>query len=169
PRPNRVGSGWRLTGLPTPPDPCRSARARHRSGTVPCLPAVPFRGQTTFRRFAVLELPEAVGQRAAKSRGSSMRKWCDHAGLPNCSSHGLRKAICHRIAEIEGDVFMVMAVSGHHDLKEAQKYIDKHSRKAKADSAIESLSNGGNQERNLANHPAKFAIKSCNELNKYGK
>ncbi len=102
--------------------------------------------------------------RTAAGLGSSMRKWCDKAGLPNCSSHGLRKAICRRIAEIEGDVFKVMAVSGHHDLKEAQKYIDKYNRKAKADSAIESLPSGGNQERNLANHPARFAKKSHSDM-----
>ena len=69
-----------------------------------------------------------------------------------------------RSAEIEGDVFKVMAVSGHHDLKEAQKYINKYNRKAKADSAIESLPGGGKQERNLANHPARFVKKSVNEL-----
>lgn len=113
--------------------------------------------------FTFLETARGVARTAA-GLGSSMRGWCDKAGLPNCSSHGLRKAICRRIAEIEGDVTKVMAVSGHHDLKEAQKYIDKFNRKAKADSAIESLPGGGNREQKLANHPGRFAKSSPNNL-----
>ncbi|MGD9918455.1 MAG: tyrosine-type recombinase/integrase [Paenirhodobacter sp.] len=111
-------------------------------------------------------LETATGSaRTAAGLGSSMRNWCNKAGLPNCSSHGLRKAICRRIAEIEGDVFKVMAVSGHHDLKEAQKYIEKYNRKAKADSAIESLPSGGKREEGLANQPERFAKKSGNSMN----
>lgn len=102
--------------------------------------------------------------RTATGLGSSMRKWCDKAGLPKCTSHGLRKAICRRIAEIEGDVYKVMAVSGHTDIKEAQKYCDRFNRKAKADSAISALPSGTSGEQNLANHPARFATKSRNPM-----
>lgn len=98
-----------------------------------------------------------------------MRKWCDKAGLPLCSSHGLREAICRRIAEIEGDVFKVMAVSGHTDIKEAQKYCEQFGRKAKADSAIASLPSGGNGEQNLTNHPARFVNNSPNKLKRNDK
>lgn len=102
-------------------------------------------------------LETATGRsRTAAGLGSSMRRWCDKAGLPLCSAHGLRKAICRRIAEIEGDVFKVMAVSGHKNLKEAQRYCDQFGRKAKADSAIASLPSGGNREQNLTNHPQRF-------------
>jgi hypothetical protein len=31
--------------------------------------------------------------------GQRMRKWCDDAGLPHCSAHGLRKAAARRAAE----------------------------------------------------------------------
>ncbi|MFV0301709.1 MAG: hypothetical protein ACK5IP_12670 [Paracoccus sp. (in: a-proteobacteria)] len=75
-------------------------------------------------------------------------------GRASRAAQRLRKAICRRVAEIEGNVFKVMAVSGHHDLKQAQRYIDRYNRKAKADSAIESLSIGGKQKQGLANHPA---------------
>lgn len=97
--------------------------------------------------------------RSEKSLGGDMRKWCDDAGLPNCTAHGLRKAICRRIAEIENDVFKVMSVSGHKDIKQAQKYIEAFGRKAKADAAIHSLPYGANGEQNLTNHPARFVKK----------
>lgn len=113
--------------------------------------------------FTFLEVPGGASRTPA-GLGSSMRKWCDKAGLPLCSSHGLRKAICRRIAEIEGDVFKVMAVSGHTDIKEAQKYCEQFGRKAKADSAIASLPSGGKGEQSLTNHPARFVKETPNRL-----
>lgn len=107
--------------------------------------------------------------RSSKGLGSSMRKWCDKADLPNCSSHGLRKAICRRIAEVEGDVFKVMAVSGHTDIKEAQKYCERFNRMGKADSAISRLPSGAESEQNLTNHPARFVNKSSNLMKGKGK
>ena len=91
-----------------------------------------------------------------------MRKWCHKAGLPLCSSHGLRKAICRRIAETEGDVFKVMAVSGHTYMREAQKYCEQFGRKSKADPAILSLPDGAKIEDKVTNHPARFVNKSDN-------
>lgn len=102
--------------------------------------------------------------RSVKGLGSSMRKWCNAAKLPNCTSHGLRKAICRRIAELEGDVFKVMSVSGHTDIKEAQKYCDRFNRMNKADSAISRLPSGADAEQNLANHPTRFAKPTINAM-----
>jgi integrase len=46
--------------------------------------------------------------------GNWFRKMCDEAGLPaHCSSHGLRKAACRRLAEITSSAPMIMAISGH--------------------------------------------------------
>lgn len=110
-------------------------------------------------------LQSEIGQaRSPKGLGSSMRKWCDKAGLPLCSSHGLRKAICRRIAEVEGDVFKVMAVSGHTDIKEAQKYCERFNRKGKANSAIAGLPGGAEREQNLTNHPARFVRSAINAM-----
>lgn len=98
--------------------------------------------------------------RSVKGLGSSMRKWCDKAGLTLCSSHGLRKAICRRIADAGGSAPAIMSVSGHISLKEAQKYCEEFGRKGLADSAIASLPGGANGERKLTNHPARFVNKS---------
>ncbi|TNF19983.1 MAG: hypothetical protein EP318_12970 [Rhodobacteraceae bacterium] len=88
----------------------------------------------------------------------------DAAGLPNGTSHGLRKAICRRIAEIENEVFKVMAVSGHKDLKQAQKYIEAFVRTSRADVAIASLPSGADREQDLTNHPARFVRKKGKAL-----
>jgi integrase len=36
---------------------------------------------------------------SAAGFGNHFRDWCNEAGLPHCSAHGLRKAICRRLAE----------------------------------------------------------------------
>ncbi len=36
---------------------------------------------------------------SANGFGNRMRQWCDEAGLPQCSSHGLRKLMAKRLAE----------------------------------------------------------------------
>lgn len=118
--------------------------------------------------FTFLETVVGVA-RKVNGLGASMRKWCDKAGLPVCSAHGLRKAICRRVAEIEGDVFKVMAVSGHTDIKEAQKYCEAFGRQKKADAAISSLPSGGNGEQRLTNPISGFVKKECNTLREKGK
>ena len=34
--------------------------------------------------------------------GNKMREWCNQAGLPHCSAHGLRKAMSRRLASRSG-------------------------------------------------------------------
>ena len=36
---------------------------------------------------------------SANGLGNKMREWCDEAGLPQCSAHGLRKALARRAAD----------------------------------------------------------------------
>lgn len=98
--------------------------------------------------------------RTATGLGTAMRKWCDKAGLPLCSSHGLRKAICRRIAEAGGEAHEIMSVSGHITLAEAQRYCEDFGRKGLADSAIARLPHGAKGEQKLANHPPRFAKKN---------
>ena len=45
--------------------------------------------------------------------GNRMRDWCDAAGLPQCSLHGLRKASSRRLAEAGATDAEGMAVTGH--------------------------------------------------------
>jgi len=54
--------------------------------------------------------------------GNRMRKWCDDAGLPHCSAHGLRKAAAARLAEQGRSTREIMAVTGHTTSKEVDRY-----------------------------------------------
>lgn len=44
--------------------------------------------------------------------GNKMREWCDQAGLPQCSAHGLRKAIGRRMAQSQATQLEIKAVGG---------------------------------------------------------
>lgn len=44
--------------------------------------------------------------------GNKMREWCDQAGLPQCTSHGLRKAMARRLAEGGESQQAIKAVGG---------------------------------------------------------
>lgn len=47
-------------------------------------------------------------QRSEKGLGKDMRIWCDAAGLSDCSSHGLRRAIARRLAEAGATANQIM-------------------------------------------------------------
>ncbi len=54
--------------------------------------------------------------------GNLFREWCNDAGLPHCSAHGLRKAACRRLAEAGCSAPEIMSISGHKSLREVQRY-----------------------------------------------
>ena len=60
----------------------------------------------------------------ASGFGNRFRKWCDEAGLPHCSAHGLRSAAATRLAEIGCSPHEIMAITGHKTLKEVVRYTD---------------------------------------------
>lgn len=55
---------------------------------------------------------------------------------PHRSPHGLRKAACVRLADAGCDVFEIMAITGHTDMKEVQTYVAAANKKRAAHSAI---------------------------------
>jgi hypothetical protein len=71
--------------------------------------------------------------------GNRMRKWCDDAGLPQCSMHGLRKAMSRQLAETGATDAQGMAVTGHKNPKTFAKYRARANRKALADHAVSNL------------------------------
>ncbi len=145
----------------------RNKTRKNPDGIEVNIPLHPYLAETLARvsadAFTFLQTEGGLS-RSVKGLGTSMRKWCDKAGLPLCSSHGLRKAICRRIAEAGGTAFAIMSVSGHISLKEAQKYCEDFGRKGLADSAIASLPGGANGEQKLTNHPARFVKKTAKVL-----
>ncbi|WP_407062481.1 tyrosine-type recombinase/integrase [Bradyrhizobium sp. 44] len=55
--------------------------------------------------------------------GNKMREWCDAAGLPRCSSHGLRKASALAMAESGATAPELCALFGWSKLETAEIYI----------------------------------------------
>jgi integrase len=68
--------------------------------------------------------------------GNAMRRWCDEAGLPQCSAHGLRKAQARRLAEAGCSTHEIAAITGHKTLAEVQRYADAADQARLADAAI---------------------------------
>ncbi|WP_353960050.1 tyrosine-type recombinase/integrase [Methylobacterium isbiliense] len=68
--------------------------------------------------------------------GNRFRAWCDEAGLPHCSAHGLRKATAARLAERGATPHEIMAVTGHQTIEEVQRYTRAAQRAGLADRAM---------------------------------
>jgi integrase len=93
----------------------------------------------------------------ANGFGNKVRQWCDQAGLPECTSHGLRKLCLTRLADIEGiDVLSLAAISGHKDLRELQIYIDAADRKRRARRAIEQLEKAQKQNTKMSKSASRL-------------
>jgi integrase len=71
--------------------------------------------------------------------GNRMRKWCDDAGLPQCSLHGLRKAMSRQLAERGATDAQGQAVTGHKKDKTFQHYRAKANLAVLADAAMSNL------------------------------
>ncbi|MBX9456159.1 MAG: tyrosine-type recombinase/integrase [Rhizobium sp.] len=71
--------------------------------------------------------------------GNKMREWCDDAGLPQCSTHGLRKAGATIAAENGATDDELMAIFGWTTKQQTTLYTKQASRKRLAASAIHKL------------------------------
>jgi integrase len=54
--------------------------------------------------------------------GNWFRDRCDEAGLPQCSSHGLRKLAATRLADLGCSEREIMAITGHKSVSEVSRY-----------------------------------------------
>ena len=95
----------------------------------------PIAGQLTF-------LVSVTGAAfSSASFGNVFRDWCDEAELPKrCSSHGLRKAACRRLAEAGCSEHEIASISGHESLAEVRRYTRAASRAKLAKSAMATVS-----------------------------
>lgn len=76
----------------------------------------------------------------ANGFGNKFRGWCNQAGLPHCSAHGLRKATAARLAERGATPHEIMAITGHQSLEEVERYTRAARRRKSADSGMAKLS-----------------------------
>ncbi len=68
--------------------------------------------------------------------GGKFRDWCDQAGLPQCSAHGLRKAAAAVAAENGATTQQLMAIFGWLSLAEAERYTRAAERRRMAGDAM---------------------------------
>lgn len=71
--------------------------------------------------------------------GNKFRQWCDEAGLPHCTAHGLRKATMRRMAELDMGNQTMKAMSGHSKDDEVARYTREANQKRMADVAVARL------------------------------
>lgn len=76
---------------------------------------------------------------SVKGFGGWFRDQCDAAGLPHCTSHGLRKATMRRMAEREMPNKSMKSVSGHSKDDEVARYVEAASQERLAESALTRL------------------------------
>jgi integrase len=72
----------------------------------------------------------------ANGFGGKFRDWCNQAGLPQCSAHGLRKAAAVVAAENGATSQQLMAIFGWLKLAEAERYTRAAERKRMAGDAM---------------------------------
>ncbi len=68
--------------------------------------------------------------------GNKMRDWCNEAGLPHCTAHGLRKAIGRRMAQSQATQLEIKAVGGWKGDSEVAIYTAAAEQEGLADGAI---------------------------------
>jgi len=93
--------------------------------------------------------------------GNWFREQCDKAGLPQCSAHGVRKALAARMAELGCTAKEIQAITGHKTLKEIERYTESARQQTLADAAVAKIeaAHRANREQKVANHAKKLAKK----------
>ena len=74
-----------------------------------------------------------------KGFGNKFRQWCDNAGLPDCSAHGLRKAAARRFAEAGCTNQQIKSWTGHTTDSEVARYTAAADQVLLSDAAAELL------------------------------
>lgn len=115
--------------------------------------AMPKSGQMTFL-LSAYGLPYGP-----KGFGERMRKWCDKAELPECTSHGLRKAISRRMAEMGAGNQGIKSITLHSGDAEVALYTREVDQKRLAQATMTRLVEWemANRSQGLANDTAKPA------------
>ncbi|MES2301896.1 MAG: tyrosine-type recombinase/integrase [Pseudomonadota bacterium] len=90
--------------------------------------------------------------------GNKMREWCNNAGLPHCSAHGLRKATSRRSAESGATNQELKALGGWTTDRQVAVYTENANRQTLAEKAMNpviQLDLANRKSRDLANRTKK--------------
>lgn len=101
--------------------------------------------------------------RSEKAFSSWISEAAADAGLPPKSSpHGVRKAACRRLAETGCTALEIMAITGHTDIREIERYCREAARKKLAVTAMAKLEGGF--DARLPNPPEELGKSADNPL-----
>jgi integrase len=87
----------------------------------------------------------------ANNFGKRFREWCNEAGLPQCSAHGLRKLTATRLAEAGCSEREIMAVIGHRSISEVSRYTKARNQARLAEQAMAKLNARDDENKTLQN------------------
>lgn len=107
--------------------------------SLPIMPALAESILATPTRGLVFILNEYGAPFTEKGLGNKMRQWCDEAGLPHCTAHGLRKAAARRFAEAGCSNQQIKSWTGHTTDSEVARYTAAVSQQAMSDAAADML------------------------------
>lgn len=78
---------------------------------------------------------------SANGFGNKFREWCDQAGLPKCTAHGLRKLMSVLLADSGCTRHEISSVTGHTTSAEVDRYTKMYDKKQSAVAAMAKLEN----------------------------
>lgn len=109
---------------------------------IPMLPPL----YTATRATNVIGAAYILGKRGqpfktAESLRNQVRTWCDDAGLPGRSSHGIRKAVAELMAEAGCNQHQIMSVMAHTQAKTSEVYTKGADRRILAADGMRALEN----------------------------
>lgn len=90
--------------------------------------------------------------------GNRFREWCDEAGLPHCSAHGVRKATAARLAESGATPHEIMAITGHQTIAEVERYTKAARKPGLADKGMGRLKKAESTAKNGGTKRAKSLV-----------
>jgi integrase len=88
--------------------------------------------------------------------GNKMRDWCDQAGLPECTAHGVRKAGATIAAENGATAHQLMAIFGWDTLTQAEVYTTAADQKRLAESSMHLIESTKPTEKNATESGPTF-------------
>ncbi|MEO6092661.1 MAG: tyrosine-type recombinase/integrase [Novosphingobium sp.] len=127
------------------------------SVSLPILPALAASIMAAKTGALIFVLSEHGKPYSRKGFGNKFRQWCDEAGLPQCSAHGLRKAAARRFAEAGCSNQQIKSWTGHTTDSEVSRYTAAADQQTLADAAGEML---------MANLRERLANRDRNPLEK---
>jgi integrase len=117
----------------------KTSRTTGKTLLIPIHPALAELLAATPARHLTFLTTKTGAPFSAAGFGNKVREWCDEAGLPDCTAHGLRKAQCRRLAEAGCSEHEIAAISGHESLSEIRTYTRAAEQTRMAKSAMETV------------------------------